>query len=129
MKCLVLLAISAMAGFSAIAQKKPTSLGIINALAVELPKPIVSKDAEAACASGQVKLKVLVDMTSGRVIFAKAISGDPLLRRASVEAVRNAKFRPTNDFPLRRIRGYIVYNFPVPISCKAGKPGPNRGRV
>jgi TonB family protein len=117
MKCLLVLAILAMAGFSAIAQKKPTSLVIINALAVELPKPVVPQAAIAACATGQVKVKVLVDVAHGRVVSASAVSGHRLLRAGAIEAVRRAKFNPVNDLPIRRVAGYIVYNFPLPDGC------------
>ena len=48
----------------------------------------------------------------GDVIYARAVSGHPLLRAAAVEAAKAAKFSPTllNGAPIR-VSGVIVYNF------------------
>jgi hypothetical protein len=51
--------------------------GILNGKALSLPKPVYPREAEAAGASGEVKVKIVFD-ESGNVIWAKAVSGHKL---------------------------------------------------
>ena len=90
--------------------KNPIKLGIINARASFLPKPIYPQEAKDFCAKGKVEVEVLLD-ERGNVIEAKAISGDELLRDSAVEAVKQAKFNVQGDWQPVKIRGIIVYNF------------------
>jgi TonB family protein len=89
---------------------KTPKLGIINGRATYLPKPEYPPEAKEFCAGGKVEIEVLVN-EKGDVIEAKAISGDELLREASVEAVKKAKFTTYNDVGPVKTRGIIVYNF------------------
>ncbi len=89
-------------------EKTPIKLGIINAMATDLPKPIYPQKAKDFCIGGKVEIEVLVD-ENGNVIDAKAISGDKLLRESAVESVKQAKFNQ-NEFNVK-LRGIIVYNF------------------
>ena len=79
--------------------------------ALVLPKPVYPPIAAAAHASGQVSVKVILDV-DGKVIAAAAIGGHPLLQATSVRAARDAVFTPTklNGQPIK-VTGVIVYNF------------------
>jgi protein TonB len=87
------------------------SLGVINGLATNLPKPNYPAAAIAVNIQGKVDVQVLID-ESGRVVSAKAVSGNALLRSAAVAAARNARFTPTtlSNVPVK-VTGVIVYNF------------------
>jgi TonB family protein len=76
-----------------------------------LPKPIYPPAARAVKAQGAVNVQVIID-EEGNVESANAVSGHPLLRNASEEAARNAKFTPTllENIPVK-VSGVIVYNF------------------
>lgn len=78
---------------------------------ISLPKPPYPKAALAVRVSGEVDVQVVID-EEGNVVSAEAISGHPLLRAASVEAAKQAKFTPTllKKQPVM-VTGIIVYNF------------------
>ena len=93
---------------------KTVSKGVLNGSAVSLPKPIYPPAARAVKASGAVNVQALVD-ENGNVISAAAVSGHPLLRAASVQAARAAKFKPTIlSGQAVKVTGVIVYNFVAP---------------
>jgi TonB family protein len=85
--------------------------GVVNSIAVKLPKPLYPPPAKAVSASGAVNVQVTID-EQGSVISAVATSGHPLLRAAAVGAAKQAKFTPTklSDQPVK-VTGVIVYNF------------------
>jgi TonB family protein len=85
--------------------------GVVNGKAVSLPKPKYPAAARAVKAEGSVSVQVLID-EQGNVVSASAVSGHPLLRAASVEAAREAKFSPTrlSGHPVK-VSGVITYNF------------------
>jgi protein TonB len=89
----------------------PKSLGVINGIAKSLPKPTYPAAAVAANIEGKVDVQVLID-ESGRVVSAKAVSGNGMLRMAAEQAARNARFSPTllSNVPVK-VTGVIVYNF------------------
>lgn len=93
--------------------KKPVmiSKGVINSIAVKLPKPAYPLPAKAVNASGEVNVQVTID-ENGDVVSAVATSGHPLLRAAAVNSAKQAKFTPTklSDQPVK-VTGLIVYNF------------------
>lgn len=93
------------------AVKKDVSLGVINGKASNLPKPAFPAAAKAVGANGAVSVQVSID-ENGNVTSAKAVSGHPLLRAASENAARNAKFTQTflSGQPVK-VTGVIVYNF------------------
>jgi TonB family protein len=84
---------------------------VLNGEAKFLPKPIYPPPAQAVRAEGNVNVQVLID-ERGNVVSAKVIEGHPLLRAASVEAAKRAKFSPTllSDVPVK-VTGIIVYKF------------------
>jgi TonB family protein len=79
--------------------------------AISLPKPAYPPEAKAEKASGTVEVKVVVD-EMGKVIWAEATHGHPLLQGAAVKAACQAWFSPVK-FPGRAVRaaGLINYNF------------------
>lgn len=85
--------------------------GILNGKAISLPKPVYPADAKAAGASGEVRVRIVVD-ESGNVIWAKMITGHELLQAVSEAAASKAKFAPLiiQDKPAR-VYGFLIYNF------------------
>jgi TonB family protein len=80
--------------------------GILNGMAVSLPRPIYPPMAKQIGASGEVRVQVAVD-GSGNVISARAISGHPLLRAAAESAARQSRMKSE----AANTTGQIVYNF------------------
>lgn len=89
----------------------PKSMGVVNGIAQSLPKPNYPAAAVAINLQGKVDVQVLID-EAGRVISAKAISGNVIFRSAAEQAARNARFSPTklSNVPVK-VTGVIVYNF------------------
>jgi protein TonB len=96
-----------------VVKEKPTiqTKGVINSLAMSLPKPTLPAAAKMAKAAGTVTVKVLVD-EKGNVISADAVSGNELLRASCEVAARSARFTPTllSGSPIK-ISGVINYHF------------------
>lgn len=84
---------------------------VINGEAVFLPKPPYPEMARQLKIQGVVSVQVLVD-ESGRVVSAKAVSGNPFLVRDAQKAALQARFNPTllGDQPVK-VSGVITYNF------------------
>src|SRR2546423_14715904 len=72
----------------------PVESGDLNDKAIELPKPIYPGAAHKTHASGQVKVRVIVDET-GRVMTPDIVSGPKPLWIAAVEPAPTARFQPT----------------------------------
>lgn len=85
--------------------------GVMNGQATSLPKPIYSAIAKAARAAGPVSVQVLID-EKGKVISARATTGNQLLHYAAVQAAYQARFLPTtlSGVPVK-VSGIITYNF------------------
>ena len=84
---------------------------VINSEAIFLPKPPYPPIAKLSHVQGTVSVQVLIDET-GKVISAKAVSGNPLLMHEAVRAAYQARFSPTmlGDQPVK-VSGVISYNF------------------
>lgn len=87
------------------------SLGVVNGIAVSLPKPKFSAAALAMNITGNVDVQVTIDET-GKVISAKAVNGHPMLRTEAERVALRAKFTPTtlSNVPVK-VTGIIVYRF------------------
>ena len=81
--------------------KATISGGILNGRSLNLVKPSYPPAAREAGASGKVEVRVVID-ESGKVIWAKAQSGHPLLR----EACENAAWK--TNFPVTKLSGQPV---------------------
>lgn len=90
---------------------KVISKGVITSLALILPKPPYPPIAKQAGAHGPVNVQVLIDET-GKVISAKAVSGNPMLTHAAQQAALAARFTPTRlGDQAVKVSGVITYNF------------------
>lgn len=99
------------------------NVGVVNTKAIELPKPSYPAEAKAAGISGVVKVLIVVD-EGGRVVWARALTGHPLLRAAAMKVVCGARFHPTLiDGPTLRISGILSYKFLPLGSAQRRKAG------
>jgi TonB family protein len=87
------------------------SKGVITSEALSLPKPPYPQIARALKIQGTVNVQVLIS-ESGRVLSAKAVSGNAALTAAAQQAALQARFSPTmfGDQPVK-VSGIITYNF------------------
>ncbi len=79
---------------------------------IRVVKPYYPSEAKRFRASGQVKVETVVDET-GKVVFARAITGQPLLRQVAEQAARVSSYQPKKtcgDKPIK-FRLTITYNF------------------
>ena len=85
--------------------------GVMDARALNLPQPAYPPIAKAARISGEVAVEIVVD-EHGKVIWAEAVEGHPLLAKAAVDAARQAEFTPArlSGQPVK-MTGLITYNF------------------
>jgi TonB family protein len=87
------------------------SKGAITGLALVLPKPSYPQIAKIAGAHGPVNVQVLID-EMGKVVSAKAVSGNPMLMAAAQQAAYGARFSPTRlGEQAVKVSGVITYNF------------------
>ena len=84
---------------------------VLNSQALFLPKPPYPPIAKQMGVQGPVNVQVLID-EYGKVISAKAVSGNPALMRAAQQAAYEARFSPTmlGDQAVK-VSGVITYNF------------------
>jgi TonB family protein len=93
-------------------ESKPVEMGVLNAKAVELPKPQYTEEAKRIRASGRVTVKVVVDQ-NGKVVSAMAVDGPLPLRQAAEDAARKAVFNPlTQGGIIVKASGVLTYDFP-----------------
>jgi len=87
-------------------------LGDITKKALELPQPRYPREAKAAGISGDVHAEVVVDMSNGRVVWARIIDGHPLLQEAVKKVVCLARFSyvVTSGQPMK-VSGILTYKF------------------
>jgi protein TonB len=84
---------------------------LLNSRALSLPKPPYPPIARSMGVQGIVNVQVLIDET-GKVISAKAVSGNPALMRAAQQAAMAARFSPTMlGGQAMKVSGVITYNF------------------
>ena len=79
--------------------------------AISKPRPPFPEEAKEARASGQVRVDVVTD-ERGRVVWAKAATGHPLLQGVSQKAACRARYSPTliSGRPVKTETS-ITYNF------------------
>jgi TonB family protein len=87
------------------------SLGVVNGIAMTLPKPAYPAAAVSMNIQGKVSVQITID-EYGKVVSAKAVDGNPMLRSVSEKAALGARFKPTtlSNVPVK-VTGVIVYNF------------------
>jgi TonB family protein len=91
--------------------KAQVSGGVLNGRAAKLVTPSYPPEARKARVSGSVDVQIVFD-EQGKVIWARAISGHPLLRTVCEDAARQSTFPPMklSGQPVK-VRGVVVYNF------------------
>lgn len=96
---------------TASASKAPVSGGVLNGKAISLPVPVYPEAARSARAYGIVSVEVTID-EQGKVIEARAVSGQSIFHAPSVAAARRARFAPTklSGQPVK-VTGIINYRF------------------
>lgn len=102
--------------YNFLAEKKCIVLNrFVNKRALNIPKPEVTnlnRQRHLQIKEDQtVTIQIVVD-ESGKVIYAKAISGNPLLRGACENSARQAKFAPTfiDPGPIK-VKALLTYKF------------------
>ena len=83
-------------------------LGDVTKKALELPQPEYWRWARGARVSGAAQAEVVIDINSGKVVWARLLNGHPLLQVAVSHVVCRARFAPTNDVN-GRVSGIITY--------------------
>lgn len=89
----------------------PENGGILNAKAKILPQPRYPEEAKSQGIGGTTPLRVKVD-EQGNVFEVRTLCGNPILARATEEAVKNAKFETVlvNGKPIK-YSGIVIYNY------------------
>ena len=84
---------------------------------VDVPKPEYPKAASAVGASGQVIVRVVIDL-KGRVVRACVLEGNPLLRKSALDAAKAARFKanfglsqPQKRYGRRFLEDEITFTF------------------
>ena len=91
--------------------KARVAAGVLNGRAINRPLPAYPPDAKAAGASGEVRVKTIFDET-GKVIWAKAVSGPQLLHTAAEDAARRTTFQPVLvEGKPEKVMGFLIYKF------------------
>ena len=85
--------------------------GMLDKRAVRKPAPYYPPFAKAAQLKSTVAVSVVID-ENGKVIWARSISGHPLLRQAAKDAACHARFYPIfiDGLPVM-VSGVLTYNF------------------
>lgn len=91
--------------------KATISGGVLNGRSLNNVKPSYPKDAREAGASGTVEVRIVID-EMGKVIWARAVSGHPLLRQAAEDGAWQTKFPVTklSGQPVK-VSGLLLYKF------------------
>ena len=83
-------------------------LGDVTKKAIELPQAEYQRFAKTARVCGKSQAEVVIDINSGKVIWARMLNGHPLFRVAVAHVVCQARFASTNDVN-GRVSGIITY--------------------
>jgi TonB family protein len=95
-------------------REKMISLGVLNAKAIDIPKPEYPDEAKDNKIDGEVTASIVVDET-GKVAWAKVDNGHQLLQEAVKKVVCKATFKPAtvSRNPIS-FNGIIKYKFVLP---------------
>lgn len=92
----------------------PRDVGFLNGRAIDLPKPDYPAEAKKNHVTGQVQVKVILDV-QGRIVSAEAVFGPAPLRAAAVAAAKRARFQPyIMDGVAVKVFGILTYDFVEP---------------
>ncbi len=89
----------------------PVSKGPLIGNAIVKVEPVYPLEARRSNIKGEVQVRIVIS-EEGRVIEASAINGNPLLRRAAVDAARKWVFSPTTlNGKAMRVEGRLTFVF------------------
>lgn len=99
---------------------------ILNGKAKSLVTPVYPAGAAKSGASGEVKISITLD-EAGKVLTAKAVSGDTRLRAAAVAAAMQTKFYPqiVNGKAVK-ISGILIFDFVAPTTTSVSDKPSNQ---
>ncbi|HEX8847716.1 MAG TPA: hypothetical protein VF791_23955 [Pyrinomonadaceae bacterium] len=84
-------------------------IGDITRKAIELPPPEYPSGAK-----GKVRAEVVIDILDGRLVWARTISGHPLLQQAVSKVICRSRFSSSVfGGPTMKLRGFVTYRFGV----------------
>jgi hypothetical protein len=83
-------------------------LGDVTKKAIELPWPNSLRQSHRSRFSGIAQAEVVIDISSGKVVWARLLNGQPLFQMCVGAVVCLVRFSPTNDVD-GRVRGIITY--------------------
>ena len=86
--------------------------GVLNRKALAMPRPKYPLTARRAGVRGVVTVRVVVDVATGQVVWARIVSGPDVLREAVLDVVCGVRFSPIKDVD-GRVGGTLVYRFGV----------------
>jgi hypothetical protein len=92
-------------------QERPETklnLGEVTEKALELPQPEYRRWSRGSRISGIAQAEVVIDINTGRVVWARLLNGHSLLQLTVGDVVCRARFAPTNDVN-GRVGGIITY--------------------
>lgn len=96
-------------------EQKCIVVGVVNKKALNIPKPkvgnIIHPKHLRISKKETVEVQIMIEIWSGKVLRARAVSGHPLLRAACEASARQSKFSPVNDVPNIPLRATLVYKF------------------
>jgi len=119
-KCVIILALLSI-GMLTAAQERPRMIRVSGAVMVGLVEksalPVYPQLAREKGITGEVIFKILVDET-GRIVMTEPVDGDPLLVAASIDALREFRYRP-----------YQLMGSAIKVESQVGFRFANNGKV
>lgn len=99
--------------YNFVSDKKCLKIGIVNKKALSIPKPELKNARYSQYVSREetVRVQVIIDVLTGEVKKATAISGHPFFHAACVESARRAKFSPFYHGAGILAKAIIAYKF------------------
>ncbi len=96
----------------------PISLGVLNDRTLNFPQPIYPKTILQPRLQNNISVQIKINLQTGKVVLAKVVSGNPILRIYAEEAADQATFKPKNvEGPPLFAKGILIYkNSPQPQS-------------
>lgn len=86
--------------------------GVLDNKAISKPEPRYLSLDKASNIATTVAVAVIIDMETGKVISAQALSGHPLFRQSAVDAAYKARFHPTRECWMKpNVCGVLTYHF------------------
>jgi len=87
------------------------SIGVLNARQINIPKPPYPEAAKSAGLSGQVVAVVVINET-GQVVWARVVSGHPLLQSSVKTVACQARLKPVRVAGgFVKAKGLLMYKF------------------